>query len=326
MLDKTIFSKRLLKQLYEKEKLTTFQIAKELGCSQTTIWKKFKEYNLPLRLSGREKINLTKKELYNLYITKKLSTWKIGEKTKISRSTIHRKLKEFKIFTRDRSDSHLIYPKKDFSRDLLEKAYLIGFKLGDLGVKKQYPNSKVICVASGSTIKEQINLINRLFERYNYVWIKKTKTNKINVQTFLNESFNFLLSKEFPLWVEKNGKFFFSFLAGFSDAEGCIRKNNKIDYYSIGNYNNKILFRIYKNLNKLGIKCNKPRSDNRKGKFNSEGYPYRSNYWSIRIYDKKNLLKLLLKLKPLIKHENKIKDLNNSVSNIIKRNDKRNKK
>ncbi|MEK6913313.1 MAG: LAGLIDADG family homing endonuclease [Nanoarchaeota archaeon] len=326
MLNKANFSKELLKRLYEDEKLTTFQIAEKLKCCQTTIWKKLKEHNIPSRLSGMKRVTLTKEELKDFYTNKKLSTWQIEEKTKIPRGTIYRKLKEFGISTRDRSDSQVIYPKKDFSGNLLEKAYLIGFRLGDLGVRKQYPHSKIICVASGSTIKEQIDLINGLFEKYGHVWIKKTKDNKINIQTFLNESFDFLLPKEFPLWIQKNEKLFFSFLAGFSDAEGCISKSNKVDYYSLGNYDNKTLFRICKNLNKFGIKCNEPRSDNRKGKFNSEGYSYRSDYWSIRIYNKKNLLKLLLKLKPFIKHENKIKDLNNSVDNIIRRNNEKAKK
>jgi len=313
-------SRELLRHLYEKEKLGTFQIAKKIGCCQATVWKKLKYYGIKSRLPGVERVNISKKQLENLYINKKLSTWQIEKKLGISRGTIYRKLKEFDISTRDRAISHIIYPRKNFSGDPTEKAYLTGFRIGDLGVRKIYPNSRTICVASGSTMKEQIDLIKNLFEKYGKIWVKRTKSNKINIYVNLNESFDFLLSKDFPEWIEKNKQFFFSFLAGFSDAEGSISKNNKIDYYSLGNYNNKLLFKIYRNLNNFGIKCKKPTHDNRKGKANSQGYKYRSNYWSIRIYSKKDLLSLLLELKPYIKHKNKVKALNTAVLNIQLRN------
>lgn len=318
----SLISKEELKNLYEKEKLTTYQVAKRLGFSQATIWKKLKEHKVRSRLSGIERTSISKEQLKSLYIDKKMSTWKIEKKLKIPRSTIHRKLKEFGLKVRDRADSHIIYERKDFSGNLLEKAYLIGFRIGDLGVRKIYPNSKTICVASGSTIKEQIDLIKNLFVGYGKVWVKKTKNGKINVQVFLNESFEFLLNKEFPSWTEKNKSLFFSFLAGFTDAEGAIRLNNKMAYYSLGNYDSKTLYLIYKNLNKYKIKCKEPTSDKRKGKLNNQGYPYRSNYWSFRIHDKENLLKLLMAIKPYAKHPNKIKDLNKAVENINQRNTK----
>lgn len=316
-------SKEQFRDLYENKKLTTSQIAEKFNCCQTTIWKKFKEFNIKPRFPGSERIKISKEKLKELYINKKLSTWQMEKILNIPRSTIYRKIKENGLLIRDRSDSHLIYEKKDFSGNLLEKAYLIGFRIGDLGVRKQYPQSKTICIASGSTIQEQINLIENMFKNYGKVWMKKTG-DKINVQIILNSSFGFLISKEFPKWINKKKEIFFSFLAGFTDAEGTISQSRKIDYYSLGNYDSKLLFIIYKSLNKFGIKCLSPKKDNRKGKKNSQGYRYSANYWSIRIYDKENVLKLLLKLKPYIKHGNKIKALNNAIENINNRNRRNN--
>ncbi|MDO8460011.1 MAG: LAGLIDADG family homing endonuclease [Nanoarchaeota archaeon] len=315
-----MISKEELRQLYEKDKLTTFQISEKIGCCQTTIWKKLKEYDIKPRLPGVKRVEISKEKLEELYLGRKLSTWKMEKMLNIPRGTIHRKMKEFGISTRDLSESHIIHPKKDFSGNLLEKAYLIGFRIGDLGVRKIYPNSRTICVASGSTIKEQIELINSLFNTYAKVWISKPKNNKINIQVSLNESFNFLISKEYPQWIENDRNTFFSFLAGFTDAEGNISINQNMDYYGLGNYNKKILFNIYKNLNTFGIKCRKPTQDNRKGKTNSQGYKYNSNYWALRIQNKSNLLQLLLELKPHIKHKQKVKALNNAISNIQDRN------
>lgn len=320
MLLKVKISKEQLKNLYQKENLTTFEIADKLGCCQATIWKKLKEFNIKLRLPGVERVNLTKEQLEDLYINKKLSTWSIERKLNISRGTIHRKLKKFNIKSRDRSDSHIIYSKTNFSGDLIEKAYLIGFRIGDLGVRKVYTNSKIICVASGSTIDEQIELINNLLKNYGKVWIKKTKNGRINIQVFLNLSFEFLLSKEFPSWVEKDKQSFFSFLAGFSDAEGHIGLSNNMAYFSLGNYDSKLLFILYENLNKFGINCNKPLADNRKGKVNNQGYKYNSNYYTLRIHKKSDLLKFLLEIKPYLKHGNKVKDLNRAILNIEGRN------
>jgi len=313
-------SKEILSNLYKKEKLTTFQIAKKLGVCQATVWKKLIQYGIKRRLPGVKRINITKKQLETLYIHKKFSTWKIEKITKIPRGTIYRKLKEFGILTRDRADSHIINFRKDFSGDLIEKAYLIGFRIGDLGVRKIYPNSKTICVASGSTIQEQIDLINNLFKNYGKVWIKKTKNNKTNIQIFLNDSFDFLLPKEIPSWIRKKDSLFFAFLAGFTDAEGCIGISNGMAYYSLGNYNKDFLFDIFTSLNKFGVNCNSPISDNRKGLSNIQGYQYNQNYLQIRISRKDSLLKLFNLIKPYLKHENKIKALKKAENNIIKRN------
>jgi intein-encoded DNA endonuclease-like protein len=319
-------SKELLSELYTKKNLTTFQIADKIGCCQATVWKKLKQYGIHLRLPGSPRVQTTKNQLEELYLQKKLSTWQMEKKLNVSRGTIHRKLIEFSIPIRDRSDSHVIHQKRDFSGNLIEKAYLIGFRIGDLGVRKQYPNSKTICIATGSTVKEQIELVKSLFEDYGKVWIKEARDNKINVQVILNQSFIFLLPKEFPAWVEQDKSTFFSFLAGFSDAEGIISESQGMAYYSLGNYDCTFLQRIHGNLQKFGIRCKEPKADNRKGKLNNQGYPYRSNYWTLRVHTKKDLLTLLNELRPYLKHKNKVQALSRAIVNILQRNKRFNKK
>jgi len=315
-------TKEKLEDMYEKDKLTTYQIADKLNCCQATVWKLLIKYNIKRRKPHELNSNVPSKEiLIDLYQNKKLSTWKIEKIYGYSRGTIHRKLGEFGINIRDLADSHIIHQRKNFSGDLLEKAYIIGFRLGDLGVRKQYPNSKTICIASGSTIDEQITLIKNMFEEYGKVWIQKTSKGKINIQANLDMSFKFLLSKEFPEWILEKKGYFFSFLAGFTDAEGTISKSHNCDYYSLGNYDKKLLFIIYNNLNRLGIRCNMPHSDNRKGKANSQGYKYNSNYWSLRINKKTDLMNLLVLLEPFIKHPQKVKALNRAIENINMRNE-----
>jgi predicted DNA-binding protein YlxM (UPF0122 family) len=312
--------KETIKRMYEKEKLNTYEIANKLGCSQGTIWNNLKKYRIKTRKRNelRSKVP-SKEELIRLYTENRLSTWEIQKRYGYSRSTIHLKLKEFNIQIRNRSESHIIYPKFNFSGDLIEKAYLIGFRIGDLGVRKQYTNSRTITIASGSTIQEQINLINNLFKAYSKVWIKRCKE-KTNVQIIVNESFSFLLSKDYPSWIEKNEDYFYSFLAGFTDAEGNISISNNMAYFGLGNYDKLILFKIYEHLNKLGVICNKPLCSHMEGKFNKQGFRYNADYWSLRIHRKKYLLELLKNLSPYLKHENKVKALNIAITNIIERN------
>ena len=195
---------------------------------------------------------------------------------------------------------------------------MIGFRIGDLGVRKIYTNSKTICVASGSTVKEQIDLIKNLFEKYGKIWVK-TKKGKINIQINLNESFEFLLSKKVPIWILNNEDYFLSFLAGFTDAEGCISINNGMAYYSLGNCDFNLLSIIREKLNKLEFSCNISTSK-RKGKPTIDGYFFSSDYHQLRIDRKAVLLQLFTKLKTFIKHENKIKALNMAIENIGQRN------
>lgn len=314
-------NKEELKNFYENEKLTTYQIAKKLGCSQGTIWKRLIEFKISRRKPHELNSKVpTKEELIELYLNKKLSTWKIERLYGFRRGTIHRKLKEFGLNTRDRADSHIIFERKDFSGNLIEKSYIIGFRIGDLGVRKIYPNSKTICVASGSTIPEQIYLIKSLFENYGKIWTQKTKDGKINIQINLNLSFDFLLTKEVPQWVLEDKNNFFSFLAGFTDAEGWIGISKNMACYSLGNCDKDLLELIRNNLIKFGIE-NRPLSvDKRKGKTTAEGYFFSSDYYSLKINKKKELLNLFIQLKPYIKHKNKIKALNRAIENIEWRN------
>ena len=136
----------------------------------------------------------------------------------------------------------MIYQKNDFSGNLREKAYLIGFRLGDLRVRKIWENSETIHVDCGSTIKEQIELIKNLFKDYGQVWISKpNKKGKVQMECYLNRTFEFLLSKKIPEDLLKDKENFFAFLAGFTDAEGTIGISKGMAYYSVVNQNKKYL-------------------------------------------------------------------------------------
>lgn len=258
----------------------------------------------------------SKEDLKTWYFVDKLSTWGIEKKYGYHRSTIYRKLKEYGIAPRDRAEAHIIFPRTDFSEDLLEKAYLIGFRIGDLGVRRIYANSRTICVASGSTVQEQIDLLECLFEKYGKVWVKKTKHGKINVQVNLNETFSFLLSKDVPDWISSKKDYFFAFLAGFSDAEGSYGIYDKKTKFQLGNCRKDILLFIRDKLGQFDIVCRGPQVSYPNRYYYSYG---RKEYFQISVNRKDSLLQLFKDIKPYIKHINKIKDLNKAESNILER-------
>jgi len=325
---KFTLTKRDLESLYLKKKLTTYTIAAKYGYCQGTIWKKLKQYNIKTRTPHELNSNVPSKEiLYNLYINKKLSTWEIEKKYDYGRGTVYRKLKEYGIKIRSRAESHIIYPRKNFNGNLTEKAYLIGFRIGDLRARKIWENSETINVDCGSTKPKQIKLIKKLFESYTSVWISKPNNkNKRQIEVKLNLSFSFLLNKNVDSWILENKNYFFSFLAGFSDAEGSFYiSKRKSACYGLGNYDSKLLFLIKDTLNSYGINTIGPYECNTSKYIGKDGYGHNQNYWTLSITKKSELLNFIQTIQPYLKHEDKIKALNRCRNNIIQRNNRFNK-
>jgi len=317
-------TKEELRTLYEKQELTTFEIAERHNCSQATIWKRLKKFGIKARKphSLNSKVP-TKQELKKLYVDRGLSTWKIAEQFGFSRSTVHRKLKEYGIKPRSRAASHFIHKRRDFSGDLIEKAYLIGFRIGDLRVRKPYKNSETIAVECGTTKEEQLELIEKLFKKYAPLWItKRNRRGAKSIGVNLPLSFNFLLEKTAGVWVFESRKYFFSFLAGFTDAEGYIGTPSERAIYVLGNYDKELLQKIRETLISFRVECRKLSVSAKKGYISHEGYIHNEDYWVLQINRKIHLLKLFNSLKPYIKHKAKVSALNEAIENIQERNKK----
>lgn len=79
-------------------------------------------------------MDIPKDILTRLYWRKQLSTLEIAELFNCNKETIRKRLMEFDIVRKSASIARMRYKKYNFSGDLIEKAYLIGFRLGDLNV------------------------------------------------------------------------------------------------------------------------------------------------------------------------------------------------
>lgn len=314
---------KTLNNLYLKKHFSLLKIGKILGYSARTIDIRIKECKISARKPGVSPPKISDSTLKQLYLQKHMSSRKIAKIYKCSYSYIDMRIKDLNIPRRNLSSAHILTKRNDFSGDLKEKAYLIGFRIGDLRVRKMYKNSETILVDCGSTKPEQIKLIMRLFQVYGRVWISKPNINgKTQIECSLNKTFTFLIKKhgKFPEWTIKKQSLMSSIVAGFIDAEGSffISKDNQ-SFFSVGNYNKEILDQINDWLIKLKYKTRLFRGV-KKGYEGKDGYKHSADYWILTINKKKDLKSFTNFILPYLKHIDRISCANKVLENIDERN------
>lgn len=320
--------KKVLSGLYSKERLSAYEIAKRLGCSHSTVLNYLKKYNIPRRskLGNRNPVSIAKNILSDLYVRKKLTQKQIAEIFGHSRFGIQRWMKIYKIKSRNYSESNTKYPKVNFGGQRPEKAYLIGFRLGDLNV---FEAKKQICARCSTTIKNQTLLIKDLFGRYGNVHIWKSKRGTYEINVLLNQTFRFLLPKKdhMPSWISRNSRFFLSFLAGYADAEGSyyLRKayykpfSRRWGVFEIQTYDKNIIMAIHKKLNRLGIECKFCRS-RAAGYIDKRGIKNNKDSWRVSVNRKQSLWNFIKLIENYHRHKSKLNDLRKLKENLILRN------
>lgn len=238
-----------------------------------------------------------------------------------------KKLKGYGIPTRNVQEAHAltkpVYPRKNFSNDSIEKAYLIGFRLGDLYVSKTHPNSPTIRISTNSTIQAQLELVKKMFSPYGHVHISNADSRGAkNVRCFVNSSFGFLLSKRDAVekWILEGKDTFFAFVAGYADAEGtfCICGGDGV--FSIKTQDKNIVHTIWKYLNYHGILCKRPILGRKAGVIDNRGVKNNRDVWQLTVYRKDSLLALIREAKPFLKHSEKVKEMNLVKKNVEERN------
>lgn len=343
-------SKKDLEKLYVREKLSTRTIAQQYGCGKTTIENRLREYSIAARSRSEalklvprlEKYRISREKLEGLYWGEKLSAYKIAEIYNCSPSAVSHKLRKFGIPRRTDVEGIILtndercrkiakavsrYPKKDFNASDAEKAYLIGFSVGDMNVrKKQY--GETVYVASCTTKRAQVALMKRLFKQFGHIHVntskKRTKNGSIDSYHFvayLNSSFDFLLDKKDRVerWVLKNDECFLSFLAGYIDAEGSFGVYNGFGEFSLGSYDKGILGQIHQRLKVFGVYADSPRIMVKGGYIDKRGVRTFQDLWSVRIRRKDELHKFVNLIEPYMKHSKRKRDLRKVKKNVVLR-------
>lgn len=330
-------SSKILKELYWYRKISSPKIAEIYRCDSTTIRRLLRKHGIRIRSKSEAKrllfnIELSKRELRNLYLKRKLSSPVIAKKFNCSPAFVRNKLREYDIPVRSLQEALPLsnkphYQRYDFSKNMEEKAYLIGFRSGDLYASRL--SQETIYVSMNSTKRAQHNIFKSLFSKYGHVW--EGQPNRIKVVSTgcrLNNTFGFLLDKKDLInsWILKRPNCFAAFLAGYSDAEGtfCLCKGKGV--FSIRSQDKNILRQIRSKLIKLEIFLRPPQIVRRKGTRDIRGTISNKDIWGIFIHRKDSLIKLINFLDPYLKHADKRKRTKIVKSNILERNKKYNRR
>lgn len=269
-------------------------------------------------------INIPKNKLVDLYVRQKLSSFQIAKRFFCNQTTIMNRLRVYRIKTRTIQEGKALtaprYPRKDFDGTKSDKAYLIGFRLGDLHIRKTHPNSPTIQVHTNTTRQEQVRLMFELFQPYGHVRQNgPDKRGATKVRCFLNNSFAFLVPKPVKIepWILKSKRYSLFFLAGYIDAEGFLGLNIRGQpFFGVKSQDKSILSAIQASIfprlavhTKLhfvraagsvmnSIRCNK-------------------DVYGIFVYNRRDLKRILYMLWPLLRHQKRRIDAL-KVFNLVK--------
>lgn len=302
-------SASLLEKLYTEDKLSTYKIATILQCDPKTIYRYLRKYNIKTRPVN--KLPISKNNLLNLYKNKHLSLKQVGILYNMTASGILKRMREFNIPMRDSWETNT-GEKLPFNGSLEEKAYMIGFRLGDLGVRQSSNRTQMIKVDSNTTKREQVVLIKSLFKKYSKIWIgEPNKTGTISISTILHPSFSFLLPKNDHIenWIRHDGKIMSAFTAGYLDAEGSFGVYNKRAKFRVGSYDKGIL----KQINEW-FKQNKIKSILELERVKKVGQ--NNDFWRITVNEAKSLVRLKKIILPHLRHSKRIADFTSILKNI----------
>lgn len=186
---------------------------------------------------------------------------------------------------------------------------MLGFAIGDLRVRKKHKEGETIGIACSSTHPAQIDLIRSMFSQYGRVWIgKPTSRGVVSCEAFVDLSFSFLLKEVREIgWVFESESTFYAFLAGFTDAEGSIFTTSQgKTIMSWGQYDQELLLRIRNTLLSFGYRIGSVNGDNLAGYTGKDGYSRSQDYYRLSCAARPSLLRLLVALKPYLRHDEKV--------------------
>lgn len=270
---------------------------------------------------SRKKIHIPKEELLKLYYEQKKSKYEIAKIFNCTSVTVLHRMREYKLDNLPRSIIQAKYSKKDFAGTDAEKAYMIGFRLGDLNVYQTGKHSTVIIVRCHTTQMVQVVIMRQLFQAYGRVsqsYNKKSKSYHVNC--YLNSTFSFLLPKhsQVPEWISNNEECAAAFAAGYIDAEANIGVYDGRARFKIDSYDKGIIFWFFDWFQRNGIHCPKPSRIGRKNQVYhiTRGYKYNKDLWRVRVSSVESLEALFNHIIPYIKHEKRRDDIEKCLGNM----------
>jgi len=254
-----------------------------------------------------------------LYFKQGLPIKVVASRLGISEPTTRKRFRSHNLMPRPRGTWAVKYTKTRFNGEEIEKAYMLGFRAGDLNVYAPAGKSNIIVARTNTTSKDQIQVMQTLFSKYGGVKVSGKGDVKC-VNCFLDTSFSFLLLKPYypELWVIGNAQNCLAFMAGYIDAEGNFIINQGRARFKLDCYDADILHWMHEWLLAKGVRSTL-RLIAKKGDANYDGGHWNGNLWRINVNEAHSLLTFCQWLKPHMIHRNRIAQVDKCLENVIKR-------
>lgn len=256
----------------------------------------------------------------DLYFGQGLALRTVATRLGISEPTVRNRFKSHGLILREHGSWAIKYAKNDFDGSEQDRAYILGFRVGDLNVYTTSKTSKVIIARTNSTHNHQIQLMRSLFGKYGGVTVCGKGISK-NVNCYLNRSFSFLhIAKPYQVdtWIKAKTQNSLAFMAGYIDAEGNFILNQGKARFKIDSYDEDILFWMHEWFLRKGIRS-KLRLLGKQGSARYGGGVWNNNLWRLNVNEANSLSNLCKLVSPFLRHKKRIDDVNKCEENIMHR-------
>lgn len=263
--------------------------------------------------------SLPREVIEELYFVKGLSHKAIAAHLGVSEPTLRARFRDYGFIPRERGSWLVKHKKKKFNGSDTEKAYILGFRVGDLNVYTPSRNSKIIVARTSSTDDNQVQLMLSVFGSYGGVTVSKGRVKSINC--FLDQSFTFLLvAKPYDVdrWVQDEIQNSLAFMAGYIDAEANFIISQGRARFKIDSYDRAVLQWMHQWMNEHNIDS-RLRLIGVKGDSNYVGGLWNNDLWRLNINKADSLGYFCKSLLPFLRHAKRIRDVNSCLDNVMQR-------
>lgn len=269
-----------------------------------------------------KKVIVSRDDLERLYWIEHKSSIEIGKLFRCHPMTIRNRIREFGIQKRSASDARTRYEKRIFSENITEKAYLLGFRLGDLSAYQTSSRSDVIIIRCHTTQMVQVDLLNKLFLPYGQVTVSDGRYG-FNVNCYVDKTFDFLLPKHMrvPAYIERLEQSIWAFIAGYVDAEGSFGINQGKARFKVDSYDVHILEWMVAIFQKSSLSV-KFRQIASQGQLQYRLGTFHKDLWRLEINSASSVARFIDLVGPYILHEKRKADMMMCLNNVRARRNK----
>jgi len=241
----------------------------------------------------------------------------LGRRYGLAPQTIRRHLVELGVEIRSVLDSQQPRGRTPCPNVKSLRAYLLGFAIGDMYVRRPNERGHTIEVGCSTTHPEQVALVRATFGRFGPV-----RTSGTTVRTSLGPSFAFLLQKyahAVPEWIPpRPDPVAAAFAAGYIDAEGSFGVYGGRARFKVDAYDDHVLDWLAAWCRAVGVRCKHQRVGEA-GAARSDGTRFNADLWRVTVNEAGSLLRLIATLDPFLFHARRRSAAERARSNVLER-------